>query len=112
MTLIAGRRCWKLVGRGVVVLVKRQSLTWPQIALAGAGGVLIDRVAADQHRAGLIEADILDHEVAENLGSTQNRAVRARLRRAGLRQGDPDAHYEHAPDAPVSKTGFRTQIPT
>ena len=51
----------------MIVLVVGQSLSRPQIALSCAAA-FVDRAAADPHRAGLVETDILDHEIANDRG--------------------------------------------
>ena len=62
MALIAEQPAVTLIG--VVVLVVREPLTGPQIALVDTGRVAIGRAHANQHRAARIDTDILDQEIA------------------------------------------------
>ena len=64
MPLIAGRRGPPILRRGMIVLVIRQSLSRKQVALSCAAA-LVNGAAADPHRAGLVETDILDHEIID-----------------------------------------------
>ena len=73
--LIAFRSDGAVVWRGMVVLVIRQLLARAQIALGDAGRVAIGGAQPDPHRADRIEADVLDHEIAQRRGVADRRAL-------------------------------------
>src|ERR1700687_21378 len=64
VALIAQQRSIALIG--VVVLVVREPLSGPQIALLDATGIAVGRAHAGQRRAAPIATDILDQEIARS----------------------------------------------
>src|ERR1700719_533473 len=66
VALIAQQRAIALIG--MVVLVIREPLSGPQIALVDATGIAVDRAHAGQRRAAPIETDVLDQEIADRRG--------------------------------------------
>ena len=92
MPLVTEGLAGAVVGRGVVVLVVRQPLAGAQIALVQTTAI-VNRAAAGLHRPGLVETDVLDHEVADHFGRRDRLA--ARQSRVHQKDQDNGACSEH-----------------